>query len=408
MTALTHPGPRQTNDRHEGVLAEASRFVTEFQRDTGGRSDPARLGEVREQIFATGTYAHDEDELRYAAQVAWRNSNRCIGRLHWKTLAVRDCRSLTTPEDVFDACVGHLRAATNAGKLRSLITVFAPENRAGQSVRIWNPQLIRYAGWRRADGSVIGDPLQIELTAVLERLGWSPSERGRFTVLPLAIEAGGEPVRLFELPLDAVLEVPIAHPQFDWFAELRLRWHAVPVISNMALEAGGLRYPAAPFNGWYMGTEIGARNLADVDRYNQLPQIARRLGLDTRSDRSLWKDRALVELNLAVLHSFKQAGVTMVDHHLASRQFMLHMERERRAGRDTPADWSWVVPPMSPSTCPVFHQYYPEAQLTPAFTPQPLAWASLRRPSSRVLGQPIATRPTQVACRHAQDPVLSS
>ena len=82
-----------------------------------------------------------------------------------------------------------------------------------------------------------------------------------------------------------------------------------------------------------MSTEIAARNLADVDRYNQLPVLARRMGLDTRSSTSLWRDRALVELNVAVLHSFRAAGVRMVDHHSASEQFMTHLEREEaRAG----------------------------------------------------------------------------
>jgi len=57
-----------------------------------------------------------------------------------------------------------------------------------------------------------------------------------------------------------------------------------------------------------MGTEIGARNLGDVNRYNLLPVIAERMGLDTRSDRTLWKDRALVELNVAVLSSFARHG----------------------------------------------------------------------------------------------------
>ena len=78
-----------------------------------------------------------------------------------------------------------------------------------------------------------------------------------------------------------MLEVPLTHPDLDWFAELGLRWHAVPAISNMRLEIGGVRYPAAPFNGWYMGTEIGARNLADADRYDLLPVVAARMGLDT-------------------------------------------------------------------------------------------------------------------------------
>ena len=36
------------------------------------------------------------------------------------------------------------------------------------------------------------------------------------------------------------------------------------------LDIGGLQFPTAPFNGWYMGAEIGARNLCDVQRYNLL------------------------------------------------------------------------------------------------------------------------------------------
>jgi len=42
----------------------------------------------------------------------------------------------------------------------------------------------------------------------------------------------------------------------------------------------------------------------------------------------------------------------MVDHHTVARQFMLHEEREMKAGRTTHADWSWIVPPLSGSTTP--------------------------------------------------------
>src|SRR5690606_18094832 len=98
--------------------------------------------------------------------------------------------------------------------------------------------------------------------------------------------------------------------------------HALPAISDMLLDAGGVQYTAAPFSGWYMGTEIASRNLGDDTRYNILPVVAEKMGLNMSSDRTLWKDRALLELNVAVLHSYKKAGVSMVDHHAASREFM--------------------------------------------------------------------------------------
>jgi nitric oxide synthase oxygenase domain/subunit len=51
------------------------------------------------------------------------------------------------------------------------------------------------------------------------------------------------------------------------------------------------------------------RNLTDASRYDMSPRITSCLGLDTRQDSSLRRDRAIVELGVAVLHSFKEAGM---------------------------------------------------------------------------------------------------
>lgn len=80
------------------------------------------------------------------------------------------------------------------------------------------------------------------------------------------------------------------------------------------------------------------------------------MGLDTRTPVSLWKDKAMVECNVAVLHSFQAKGVTIVDHHTASESFMKHLENEVRLRNGCPADWIWIVPPLSGSATPVFHQ----------------------------------------------------
>ena len=90
-----------------------------------------------------------------------------------------------------------------------------------------------------------------------------------------------------------------------------LRWYALPAVANMMLDCGGLEFTAIPFNGWYMGTEIGARDLCDSGRYNMLEPVATRMGLDTRKSASLWKDKALVEINVSVLYSFQQQRVTI-------------------------------------------------------------------------------------------------
>lgn len=58
--------------------------------------------------------------------------------------------------------------------------------------------------------------------------------------------------------------------RFEWFKELNLKWYGLPAVSNMLLEIGGLEFPACPFSGWYMGTEIGVRDFCDSSRYNIL------------------------------------------------------------------------------------------------------------------------------------------
>ena len=63
-----------------------------------------------------------------------------------------------------------------------------------------------------------------------------------------------------------IMLLPSSYP---WFEELGLRWFGVPAVSNIMLDVGGLEFTAAPFNGWFMNTEVG-RNLGDVDRYNKL------------------------------------------------------------------------------------------------------------------------------------------
>lgn len=360
---------RAAKDYAEADPDEAEEFIQLYHAEHPevGSAD-RRIARVHAEILATGTYQHTAGELAFGARVAWRNSARCIGRLYWNSLRVRDLRGVVGADQVAAHCDRHLRLATNGGKIRPIVSVFAPERPGAPAPRIWNEQLIRYAGYRREDGSVLGDPRYAGFTDTVIALGWRPPWfRDRFDVLPLMIETPRDGRRLYGLPRDAVLEVPLTHPDLDWFADLGLRWHAVPAISGMRLVIGGVSYPAAPFNGWYMGSEIGARNLVDEDRYDLLESVAERMELDRSTERTLWRDRALVEINRAVLHSFALAGVTIADHHTESRRFLAHLDREEKAGRRCPADWSWIVPPISGGLTPVFHRYYDTLSSGPRF-----------------------------------------
>ena len=356
-------------------LEQARQVLRDCYKEAGASSafEP-RWKQVEAEINQTGTYRQTYDELVYTARVAWRNSVKCIGRLYWQGLAVRDYRHVSTADEMFEAIFTHIETAFNGGNLRPTMTVFAPDRK----LRIWSPQLFRYAGYQLPDGAVLGDPANVELTTVALSLGWlPPTEKSRFDLLPVILSDGGDPVWR-EIPQHLRFEVIIRHPLYDWFESLGLKWYAMRIVGLMKLEGGAVEYTAAPFNGWSMETEIGARIFTDENRYDMLKTVGEKLGLDTSNDRSLWKDRVLVELNIAVLYSFDKAGVKIADHHAASQAFTKFQDLEEQAGRTVYARWSWIVPPISGAVTAVYHREWPDVELTPNYVAQPDPWTDLK------------------------------
>lgn len=372
---LSHGCPASGLSSAAGTTDEAMEFLRMYyaERGYGGRVGLAeRQAEVLEEITLTGSYRHTTEELTFGAKVAWRQSARCIGRVRWAGLRVRDRRDVTTVAGIARELVEHLEVADNGGRIQSVLTVFAPDKPGvGPRARILNDQLIRYCGHRGADGSVTGDPAQVEMTDTAIRLGWSPpAQRSRFDLLPWVIETAAEDPVVVDVPRHAVREVALTHPEHLWFAELGLRWHALPVISNMRLRIGGVDYSCAPFNGHYLSDEIGTRNLGDPGRYDQLGTVAAALGLDTSRETTLWREHAVLVINQAVLHSFGAAGVRVSDPHTESELFLRFCEQEARAGRIAYGDWSWLNGSVGWAALhAVHHRYYDERELPPNIWP---------------------------------------
>ena len=109
--------------------------------------------------------------------MAWRNSSRCIGRLYWQSLRVRDRREVASAKDVAAESFEHLYEATNDGKVRPAITVFAPDAPDRPGPRICPSQLIRYAGYETSYGQVFGDPANITATRIAHEAGWPGAGR---------------------------------------------------------------------------------------------------------------------------------------------------------------------------------------------------------------------------------------
>ncbi|XP_078067325.1 nitric oxide synthase 1-like [Mustelus asterias] len=360
----------------EGLLQQATDFLNQYytaMRRAWAPEHNQRLMEMAMEVQRTGSYQLTQNELIFGAKQAWRNAARCVGRIQWNRLQLFDARDCKTVEEMFTYICNHIKYSTNKGNIRSAITIFPQRSDGNKDFRVWNSQFIRYAGFALEDGSVLGDGANVEFTEVCLQLGWKPDRR-RFTVLPLVLQVNGEDPELFEIPPELILEVPIQHPHSEWFSDLDLKWYAIPAVANMLLEIGGLKFPASPFNGWYTGTEIGVRNFCDSTRYDLLQVVAERMGLDTGNITSLWKDKAAVELTVAVLHSFQLAKVTIVDHHTITESFMKHLENEYRIRGGCPTDWVWIVPPLSGSLSAAFHQEFLNYNLSPAFSYQTDPW----------------------------------
>src|SRR5580765_7781224 len=107
------------------LRSKALAFLDQFEAEAGhGQPLDDRRAVILDSLERGGGYTHTPQELAFGARLAWRNNSRCIGRLYWETLQIRDCRDLTSADDMFDALVEHMRLATNGGKLKPYITVF--------------------------------------------------------------------------------------------------------------------------------------------------------------------------------------------------------------------------------------------------------------------------------------------
>ena len=359
------------------IRNEAHNFLSIYHNDknTIKIEYEKRLDEIDFEIKQTGTYTHTTDEIEYGCQLAWRNAARCINRLYWRTLKVIDRRHLKTNDEIFKEVCDHIRLAFNNGTLQATTLVLSEES------RLWSTQYLRYACYEQADGLILGDPMNRELTKVAMKLGWNKSEQERtqWDLLPIIVQCNPNvSPSWYDLPQDLRPQVFLSHPDPKYdeaIKSLGLRWVAQPFVSDKAIEIGGIVYRCVPFSGWFMQTEVG-RNLCDLQRYNFIPKLAALLNLDitAAANSQLNIDRLYLEINTAVIHSFERAKVAIVDHHTAAAGFMIFMKQEVKERGNTPGDWIWLVPPLSGGMSVLFHQEMLNYVVKPRVFDQPDPW----------------------------------
>ena len=351
-------------------LAEAEEFLALFLTERPDAGSLAhRMAEVRAEVLATGTYTHTPEELTLAPR--WRGATpagawaACTGaacRCWTAGTAGRPSRSSRTWWPTF----GDQRHRSQPGP-DPADGLGLPGGGAGPPVR---PGLERPVDPVRGLPGRARRPAAGRLHGSGAALGWT-SKGEAFDVLPLAVQTPGEGCACSicrRTRAGGAADAPGATLRRAGAALVRGtgdRQHA-PVHRRRSVPAGAVQRVVH-----------GHRDRRPQPRRLRTgttccPWSPRRSAGHLQRA-TLWRDRALVELNRAVLWSLSSAR--RADQRPPHRDplFLTHVEREEQAGRKTPADWSWIVPPMSGAATPVFHRYYHEADLRPNFYLDPVA-----------------------------------
>ena len=138
------------------------------------------------------------------------------------------------------------------------------------------------------------------------------------------------------------------------------------------------------------------------------------MGYDITQKHTFWQDKVNIEVNVAVLHSFKKYGLAIQDHHTLvvittvhvqtdnwnliiifykAEQFMEHFYDEHKTRGGCPADWVWIVPPLSGGLCPTYHHEMRSCHISPSFEYQESPWKKYKmgenKVSLKVIGKEI-------------------
>ena len=220
--------------------------------------------------LAGGTWYQYPTELEYGLRASWRNARRCIMRSEHEHLALCDLRRVQSSREMARTLAKGMQKAFNRGHILPTVFVFPPRAPGKRGPMIWNRQILAFAGYRLKDGSIVGDPANVDLTERMIDFGWRPPMcKSRWDFLPLITMAENDTPYMMELPAELRRTIQITHPRYEMeFGDLGLRWVSAPALSGLGFDIGGNQYTASPFIGWFMDAEIGVRNLADNFRYN--------------------------------------------------------------------------------------------------------------------------------------------
>ena len=101
-------------------------------------------------------------------------------RSHCEELKLCDLRRVTSSEEMVTELIRGVSVAFNGGSVQPTVFVFPPRNVNARGPMIWNHQVLQFAGYEIDGGTVLGDPMSVEITNAMMDLGWQPVRQIRF------------------------------------------------------------------------------------------------------------------------------------------------------------------------------------------------------------------------------------
>ena len=221
--------------RLEGFFGSDDEFqsrMVQVLNEIRAGSVEAILRSDRSRALVGGNWLQTPRELAFGLRRAWRNSRKCIMRSHCEELALCDLRTVRTSAQMATELIMAVEKAFNHGNIQPTVFVFPPRTVNCRGPMILNNQILQFAGYEASDGSIIGDPMSVELTKAILDLGWKPPKiQGRWDILPVVTMAEGDEPYIAELPAELQKLVEIRHPQYrDEFERLDLKWVLFPAL----------------------------------------------------------------------------------------------------------------------------------------------------------------------------------
>lgn len=126
------------------------------------------LSDIVEQGQRWASLSHATNTLAEHLLAAAAHSDE--GVYIWKSPTVADSNVLFSMQWLMNAILSWQHWLFWGALIccRSAITIFPARTDGKHDFRVWNSQLIRYAGYKQPDGQILGDPANVEFTEVKE------------------------------------------------------------------------------------------------------------------------------------------------------------------------------------------------------------------------------------------------